>query len=224
MGDPIAEGDGFLMRQGYTMVWSGWQSDVALPAMLPPGTPKPELVVARFPTARQPDGSPVTGMVSTETIFDAPTGDTMVLPYPAASLDQPEARLTVQQRTGDPRRVLAATEWSFVDAKHVRIRRPEDMDVAQSTGSNTLRVIPSSWASALPRPVISLHGCAERTRATRWLQRHRRRRNRPPGPRRPTASSHRPSPSEDRSRAATSATSCGRGSTATPRTSASSTA
>ena len=128
MGDPIAEGDGFLMRQGFTMVWSGWQSDVALPAMLPPGMPRPRLIAARFPTARQPDGVPVTGTVATETIFDAPTGDTMVLPYPAAGLDQPTAKLTVQQRTGEPRRLLAAADWTFVDARHVRIRRPADMD------------------------------------------------------------------------------------------------
>jgi hypothetical protein len=93
----MCEGDGFLMRQGYTIVWSGWQSDVSLPAMLPPGMPKLELLAARFPTARQPDGSPVTGKVSTETIFDAPTGDTMILPYPAVSLDQPESKLTVQR-------------------------------------------------------------------------------------------------------------------------------
>lgn len=128
MGDPIAEGDGFLMRQGYTIVWSGWQSDVALPAMLPPGMPRPRLIAARFPTARQPDGAPVTGTVATETIFDAPTGDTMVLPYPAVGLDQPTAKLTVQQRTGEPRRLLAAADWTFVDARHVRIRRPADMD------------------------------------------------------------------------------------------------
>ena len=128
MGDPIAEGDGFLMRQGYTVVWSGWQSDVALPAMLPPGMPKPELVSARFPVARQGDGSPVTGVVATETIFDAPSGDTMVLPYPAAGLDQPQAILTVEQRTSDPRKTLLASEWNFVDAKHVRIRRPAEMD------------------------------------------------------------------------------------------------
>jgi len=128
MGDPIAEGDGFLMRQGFTMVWSGWQSDVALPAMMPPGMARPELVAARFPVARQADGSPVTSTVSTETIFDAPTGDTMALPYPAASLDQPQATLTVQQRTGEPRRTLAASDWTFADATHVKIRRPADMD------------------------------------------------------------------------------------------------
>jgi len=128
MGDPIAEGDGFLMRQGYTIVWSGWQSDVALPAMIPAGMPSPDLVAARFPTARGANGSPVVGRVSTETIFDSRDGDTMTLPYPAASFDQPEAKLAVQQRTGDPKRILAASEWDFVDEKHIRIFRPADMD------------------------------------------------------------------------------------------------
>ena len=28
MSTPAYAGDGFLMRQGYTVVWSGWQGDL----------------------------------------------------------------------------------------------------------------------------------------------------------------------------------------------------
>jgi len=126
-GDPIAEGDGFLMRQGYTIMWSGWQSD-ARPAMVPPGMALPQLLGARFPIARQQDGSPITGRVTSETIFDAPTGDIMPLPYPAAQLSQSDAVLTVRQRSSDTARTLAPGDWTFVDAQRVRIKRPADMD------------------------------------------------------------------------------------------------
>lgn len=126
-GDPIAEGDGFLMQRGYTIVWSGWQTD-ARPAMLPPGTPIPELLTGRFPVIRQANGSPVLGQVTTEAIFDAPTGDILSLPYPAARLDKGGAVLSVRQRSSDAARTLAAEDWTFVDANRVRIRRPADMD------------------------------------------------------------------------------------------------
>ena len=45
-------GDGWLQRQGYTLVWFGWQADVL------PGGGRMTLSV---PVARNPDGSPLTG-------------------------------------------------------------------------------------------------------------------------------------------------------------------
>ena len=41
-----ADGDGFLMRHGFTLVWSGWHADV----------PK-DAIRARFPVAKNVDGS-----------------------------------------------------------------------------------------------------------------------------------------------------------------------
>ncbi len=128
-GEP---GDGLLFRQGYTVVWSGWQGDLAageaaMRAMLPAGMTLPKLVAARFPVARDGD-QPVTGRVSAETIFDKPAGNTMLLSYAAASLDQPGAKLTVRAVTDAPARELPATDWKFIDATHIEIKRPADMD------------------------------------------------------------------------------------------------
>ena len=50
-------GDGWLQRQGYTLVWFGWQADVL------PGDGRMTLSV---PVARNPDGSPITGVVRSE--------------------------------------------------------------------------------------------------------------------------------------------------------------
>src|SRR5262245_16856262 len=52
-----AAGDGHLLREGYTLVWFGWQADVL------PGLGRLTLTV---PVARQPDGSPVTGILRAE--------------------------------------------------------------------------------------------------------------------------------------------------------------
>lgn len=118
-------GDGWLMRQGYTLVWWGWEMDVR------PGWNRilmPEVV------ARARDGSPVEGIVRSELITAAPA-TTMPLSrsqqvlapppdsydsYPAASTDDrtpfPDGflpTLTVRAREQDPRVPIPNTEWSF---------------------------------------------------------------------------------------------------------------
>lgn len=56
-GHPQSAGNGFLMRRGFTLVWSAWQGDV------PPGNDR---LVARFPIIEG-----VTGMVREEFIAEA---------------------------------------------------------------------------------------------------------------------------------------------------------
>ena len=65
-GHPRHAGNGFLMRRGFTLVWSGWQGDV------PPGADR---LTAHFPTI--PD---ITGMVREEFIAEATglLGDTNI--------------------------------------------------------------------------------------------------------------------------------------------------
>ena len=120
-GDPIAPGDGLLLRQGYTLVWSGWQGDITLS-----GNGK-GLIGARFPVASDGD-KPLTGPVSTETIFDNTSSNRLSLPYRAATLDQASAKLTVRAVTGAPAREIAASDWRFEDDRHVTLTRPAAMD------------------------------------------------------------------------------------------------
>jgi hypothetical protein len=99
-GHPQHAGNGFLMRRGFTLVWSGWQGDV------PPGADR---LTAQFPTIPG-----ITGMVREEFIAEATglLGDSNIqelseerfvgtLVYPVA--DPEGATLTVRQREGDPR-------------------------------------------------------------------------------------------------------------------------
>ena len=120
-GHPEHAGNGFLMRRGFTLVWSGWQGDV------PPGADR---LTARFPTIPG-----ITGMVREEFIAEATglLGDSNIhelseerfvgtLVYPVA--DPTGATLTVREREADPRVTPPGLAWRLVDDRHVEITRP----------------------------------------------------------------------------------------------------
>jgi hypothetical protein len=107
----------YLAQRGYTIVWSGWQGDI----------PAGKLVGASFPIATD-HGRPLTGRIAPEIIFDDAKANSIALPYPAATLNQAEARLTVRERESDPERAIAAADWQYVDAGHITLKRPGDMD------------------------------------------------------------------------------------------------
>src|ERR1700757_2813957 len=99
-GHPQHAGNGFLMRRGFTVVWSGWQGDV------PPGADR---LAAHVPTIPG-----ITGMVREEFIAEATglLGDSNIqelweerfvgtLVYPV--VDPAGATLTVREREADPR-------------------------------------------------------------------------------------------------------------------------
>jgi len=83
--NPLAAGNGYLMNEGYTVVWSGWQGD------MPSGENRMGLQV--------PIVENVVGMVRDEFIFNH-NYDPFVatLSYPATSLDADKAELTVRAR------------------------------------------------------------------------------------------------------------------------------
>ena len=120
-GHPQHAGNGFLMRHGFTLVWSAWQGDV------PPGNDR---LVARFPVIEG-----VTGMVREEFIAEATglLGDGNIqdvsedrfigtLVYPVA--DPAGATLTVREREADPRVTPSGLAWRLIDDRHVEITRP----------------------------------------------------------------------------------------------------
>ncbi|MFT4025979.1 MAG: alpha/beta hydrolase domain-containing protein, partial [Novosphingobium sp.] len=119
--DPIDKGDALLMRQGVTVVWSGWQGDFRT------SSEGPQPIGGHFPLLTGKAG-PVTGRTSTETIFDRADGKVMRLPYPALTLDQGKAMLTVQAVTGSPKRVIPPAQWRYLDDGNVEVTRPADMD------------------------------------------------------------------------------------------------
>ncbi len=102
-------GNAFVLNAGYTIVWSGWQGNVA------PGNDR---LTAQLPVATRPDGSPIRRWITTEFTFNAPTYSVDLegaghVPYPAVEESMPDARLYRRSATHAPRQLIARESWSF---------------------------------------------------------------------------------------------------------------
>jgi hypothetical protein len=105
-------GDGFLMRHGFTLLFSAWTWDVAPPA---PGA-RPLVFSPPVATAGKKS---IKGLVANEFIVSEPATVAIYagmrgLTYEPASANDPSARLTQRTRPDEPRRLIARTHWHFV--------------------------------------------------------------------------------------------------------------
>lgn len=106
-------GDGFLFRQGFTLVWVGWQFDVP---------DEPHALRLEAPVARDSRGS-LAGLVRADFVVprptsDAPLGHAIVgriggTGYPVAEPASRHNLLTVRDTPEGARRVLPRRRWSF---------------------------------------------------------------------------------------------------------------
>lgn len=118
---PATAGNGFTMRRGHTMVWIGWQGDVPLAG-------DGSAAGMQLPLATQA-GVPITGRSFAEIVFDKPgTSGAMMLAYPAATLDQPQASLTVRAHAGAAPTPLARSAWQFDGPSAISFTRPDSVD------------------------------------------------------------------------------------------------
>jgi hypothetical protein len=104
-------GNGFLLQQGFTLLWSAWVWDVA-------ADPGEQRLVLKPPIATR-HGKPITGKVAYEFLVNAPTTTASFtgiegLPYPLAHPDAHDATLTVRDRPEGMRRSIPRAQWSFV--------------------------------------------------------------------------------------------------------------
>jgi hypothetical protein len=108
-------GNGFLMNRGYTVVWSGWQADIAAGGgrmtFSPPVVPG------------------ITGLAREDFIFDHTDNPTSAsLSYPAADLDSTHVKISVREREADPRATPEGLGVSFESPTKISIRRPDGFD------------------------------------------------------------------------------------------------
>jgi hypothetical protein len=106
-------GDGFLMRQGYTLAWLGWQFDVG---------PQNQNLALQAPVARDAAGI-IGGLVRSdftpsEKRYDMPLGHTLLGPdggksYAVDDPANPKNVLTVRDTPEGTRQVIPRSEWSF---------------------------------------------------------------------------------------------------------------
>lgn len=101
-------GDGFLLRQGYTLAWCGWQRDVPL---------GPGRMALRVPEALQGGkrlrGRLLVDIQVNQTVPTALLSDRAHQPYPATDLNDADASLTVRDRVFGERRLIPREHWRF---------------------------------------------------------------------------------------------------------------
>jgi hypothetical protein len=127
-------GDGFMMRQGYTLVWSGWQGDVI------PGGGR---LTTSFPVAKNPDGSPIKRTITTEFVFQKPSFSVPlsfdresldVKAYPAVEETTSKARLYRRSGTHAQRELIPADEWSFARCPDGKTKTVSNADICLAAG------------------------------------------------------------------------------------------
>ncbi len=102
-------GDGFLMEQGFTLLWVGWQFNVPM---------RNDPVRAYLPIAREADGSPIQGLVRSDFVLRERSTEAEIpgrgqTGYPVADPDDASNTLTVRDTVEGPRRVIPRSEWEF---------------------------------------------------------------------------------------------------------------
>ncbi len=107
-------GDAFLMRQGYTIAWVGWEFDLSSQG---------EHLRLTAPIAYDPGGKEIHGLVRTdftpaEKRDDMPLGHILLGPHGGNSypVDDPASernRLTVRDTPAGARKMIPRSEWSF---------------------------------------------------------------------------------------------------------------
>ena len=115
------EGDGFLMRQGYTIAWVGWEFDVA---------DQSENLKLYAPVAHDPGDKEIRGLVRSDftpaqLVYDMPVGHSLLGPtggksYPVDDPASSQNVLTVRDTPEGPRQTIPRSRWSFahtVDGK-----------------------------------------------------------------------------------------------------------
>jgi len=138
--DPTAlehAGDGFMMRQGYAIIWSGWQGDIL------PGN---ERMTTGFPIAKNADGSAIRKTITTEFVFQKPATSIPISfdresrdirAYPAVEEAMAQAKLYRRARPHAARELVARGEWSFARCPEKANPTPSNTDICYPAGFST---------------------------------------------------------------------------------------
>jgi len=110
-------GDGFLMKQGFTLLWVGWQFD-------PPARPG---LVRVYPPVATDNGRPIRGLVRSDFVVTEKESahslaDRDHVAYVVEDPKSPQNVLTVRDSVESPRRTVPRDQWSFTaDGTHVAL-------------------------------------------------------------------------------------------------------
>ncbi len=114
---PETLGDGFLLQQGFTLVWLGWEFDV----------PDQKNMLRSYLPVATNQGKVITGLVDSEWTGEKTeevisTGDKAQIGYAALDPASPKNQLFVRDEVAGARTLIPHTEWQFVDDRHVKLQ------------------------------------------------------------------------------------------------------
>lgn len=109
--DPHTEahfGDGLLLREGYTLLWVGWQFD-------PPRHPE---LMRVYPPVATDQGMPIKGLVRSDFVvrereYHHSLADRNHIPYLVSNPDAIENVMTVRDSATGPRQTIPRSQWKF---------------------------------------------------------------------------------------------------------------
>jgi hypothetical protein len=111
-------GNGFIMRRGYTIVWSAWEGDIL---------PGDDRMTIRLPIATE-NGREINGIVRSEFIAHESgiksyplSGENYTLSYETISLDTALSKFTYRKKESDQRKPIRPDEWQFAKLEDGRI-------------------------------------------------------------------------------------------------------
>lgn len=157
--DPLDAGNGFLMRQGYTVVWCGWQHDVPSVA---------GVLGIKVPGAADNNG-PIAGKIVVTFQNNVPAqvqllSDRNHQSYPANNLEDLDAVMTVQDHEDAPEETILWDQWSFARLEDGKVV-PDPKHVYMSAGFEPGKVYQVIY-STTGAPVVGLGLLATRDMAT----------------------------------------------------------
>jgi hypothetical protein len=106
-------GNGFLLRRGYTVVWSGWDPDA----------PHSNNRLTMKPVIATENGKTIVRTIreALDTGPPSPLRDTLRLTHESPTLDTAQATLTVRRKETDERRAIPADGWRFVGSREIAL-------------------------------------------------------------------------------------------------------
>jgi len=113
---PEALGDSFLLKQGFTLVWLGWEFDVP---------ESPGMLRAYLPVATN-RGETISAMIHSEWVGEKredviSTGDRAQIGYEVLDPASSKNELFVRDAVAAPRNLIPHAEWQFIDGRHVKL-------------------------------------------------------------------------------------------------------
>ncbi len=107
-------GNGLFLRDGYTIVWSGWDPDA----------PRSNNGMGMKPVIATDNGAPIVRTIRDELVNGTRSAlrDTFRLTHEAASLDPSQAKLTVRRRESDTRAAVPSDGWAYVNPREIRLQ------------------------------------------------------------------------------------------------------